>query len=212
MSDLSTLRSLPDIPRSNCNPHRIIMSATQTYEIKEWRLKQLPQGEINPYEDFELVTKTFEGPLEEGHVLVELVGLSNDPAQRTWLVDKPASEHYMSPVGLQHPHARHRRRRSHPLPPRLRPHRTFPRRPHQGLPPHPRSPYSLPARPHKAPTKRRYGRRHRPRLHPSAAYAGLLGTGEATSTDNVIVVSGAAGATGSTVVQIAKNVLGVKHV
>lgn len=49
-------------------------------------------------------------------------------------------------------------------------------------------------------------------LTAQTAYSGLLGTGKATSKDSVIVVSAAAGATGSSVAQIAKNVLGVKNV
>ena len=49
-------------------------------------------------------------------------------------------------------------------------------------------------------------------LTAQTAYSGILGTGKATSSDSVIVVSAAAGATGSMVVQIAKNVLGVKNV
>lgn len=44
------------------------------------------------------------------------------------------------------------------------------------------------------------------------AYIGLIEVGEASSKDKTIVVSGAAGATGSNVCQIAKNILGVKKV
>ena len=44
------------------------------------------------------------------------------------------------------------------------------------------------------------------------AYYGFLKVGKATSDDQCVVVSGAAGATGSMVVQIAKQVLGIKKV
>lgn len=44
------------------------------------------------------------------------------------------------------------------------------------------------------------------------AYFGFLYTAAATSKDSLVVVSGAAGATGSVVTQIAKRVLGIKNV
>lgn len=43
------------------------------------------------------------------------------------------------------------------------------------------------------------------------AYVGLVDIGKVTK-DDVVVVSGAAGATGSSVVQLAKNVIGCKKV
>lgn len=45
-----------------------------------------------------------------------------------------------------------------------------------------------------------------------AAHIGLLKVGKATSNDKTIIVTAAAGATGSMVCQIAKNVLGIKTV
>ena len=44
------------------------------------------------------------------------------------------------------------------------------------------------------------------------AYFGLLNAGECTSKDKTIVISGAAGATGSIAIQIAKHILKVPHV
>src|SRR3712207_2461427 len=52
----------------------------------------------------------------------------------------------------------------------------------------------------------------RPLKQALTAYFGFLKVGAASSKDRVVVVSGAAGATGSNVTQIAKNVLGIETV
>jgi len=189
---------------------------------RQWVLKQYPGPEgIDVFRDFELVTTplSFSEEKDQGKILLKLVYFSNDPAQRTWIVDKPEDQYYMPPV----------------KPGEVmisgavgRVVKSF----------HPDyssgdfvqgffgwSEYFVADVEGLAKTSSM----HRPAQIPSGispvdaialgttamtAYFGLLAptVGGATEKDNLIVASGAAGATGSVVAQIAKRVLGVKHV
>lgn len=83
---------------------------------RQWVIKAFPpvSGEINLDETFELKTMPLWGsenkPTEDqqqggaaGKLLLKMLVFSNDPAQRTWIVDKPAREHYRAVRLSVHP-------------------------------------------------------------------------------------------------------------
>ncbi len=64
---------------------------------RQWRLKERPVGMIGP-EHYELVTEPAPKPdLAAGEVLVKTLLLGFDPAMRGWVVDEPS---YLPPVGI----------------------------------------------------------------------------------------------------------------
>ena len=64
-------------------------------ENRKWILKERPQGLVKD-SDFELVTETLP-PIQEGEILLENMYLSFDPTQRGWLNDVPG---YLPPVQI----------------------------------------------------------------------------------------------------------------
>ena len=67
---------------------------------RQWLLKERPAGMIGP-EHFELVESAMPAPdLEAGQVLVKNLMLSFDPAMRGWVMDEPS---YLPPVPLGEP-------------------------------------------------------------------------------------------------------------
>lgn len=67
---------------------------------RQWLLKERPRGNIGP-EHFELVESPMPEPdLGKGEVLLKTLMLGFDPAMRGWVVDEPS---YLPPVGLGEP-------------------------------------------------------------------------------------------------------------
>ena len=67
---------------------------------RQWLLRERPQGNVGP-EHFELVQSAMPEPdLARGQVLVKTLMLGFDPAMRGWLVDEPS---YLPPVAIGEP-------------------------------------------------------------------------------------------------------------
>jgi NADPH-dependent curcumin reductase CurA len=67
---------------------------------KQWLLKERPTGMVGP-EHFELVESPMPSPdLSSGQVLLKTLTLGFDPAMRGWLMDVPS---YLPPVGIGEP-------------------------------------------------------------------------------------------------------------
>jgi NADPH-dependent curcumin reductase CurA len=65
---------------------------------KQWKVAKYPTVDFKPFETFHLETGV---PLEktrERQILIKTTHFSNDPAQRTWVTDKPENRHYTMPV------------------------------------------------------------------------------------------------------------------
>lgn len=167
---------------------------------RQWLLRERPTGSVGP-EHFELVTSAMPQPdLDAGQVLVKTLMLGFDPAMRMWLMDEPS---YLPPVAIGEPmRASGVGQVVQSKNPALPPGSLV-----QGLLNwqeysicDPASP--IPANPLPAGTP--------PGVALSVfgsttltAYFGLLDVGQPRSSDTVLV-SGAAGATGSMVAQIAR--------
>lgn len=184
-------------------------------QTKQWTVNAYPEGlptTTGPNPTFKLTEKPLP-ELQDGQVLVKNVFFSNDPAQRTWLTkyDDP-SRLYVPPVK---PGQTMRAGAISQVIETKAP--SLPKGAYlqgassewteyavasaAGLTP-------LPALPNNLSVTHYLGALG---LTGLTAYHGLVDVGRAAA-DDVLVVSGAAGATGSMVVQIAKKILGVKRV
>ncbi|KAI5780861.1 hypothetical protein EDC01DRAFT_667474 [Geopyxis carbonaria] len=181
---------------------------------RQWILNNfIPENRgIDIDADFTLTTSPLPSKLSPGELLIQQTHLSNDPAQRSWIVDKLPHEHYMPPVrpgqvmasfgvgtilATENPDFAVGDR----VLGMLNWQDYIVVDPSKAVMPVTKIPEGIDPVDYLA-------------LGTTAltAYFGLLRTAGATSSDNVVVVSAAAGATGSVVTQIAKRVLGIKHV
>ncbi|KAF3916603.1 hypothetical protein ABW20_dc0103519 [Dactylellina cionopaga] len=180
-----------------------------SYTTRQWVLKEQTEDNLDVNSAFNLITREISvSDLEDGDILVKNIYLSNDPAQRTWIHKTNVEGRlYRTPIKAGEP----------------------------------MEAFGVAEVIESKNSSYKQGERVVASLHwseysvlsPAAvffkasgdgtneltlgvtgitAYFGLLNVGAATSKDSTIVVSGAAGSTGSLVCQIAKNVLGIKNV
>lgn len=64
---------------------------------RQWRVVAYPSVDFDPFKTFNLEDSPIPD-LKANQVLVKTTHFSNDPAQRTWVTDKPADRHYTQPV------------------------------------------------------------------------------------------------------------------
>jgi NADPH-dependent curcumin reductase len=64
---------------------------------RQWRVVAYPGVDFDPFKTFNLEDSPIPD-LKANQVLVKTTHFSNDPAQRTWVTDKPANRHYTQPV------------------------------------------------------------------------------------------------------------------
>jgi len=184
---------------------------------REIYLTQWPKAnKIEVDTDFAIKEVEIPSPLPENSVLVKLIALSNDPAQRTWISDADPERHYVTPItpgntmgafGIGRViSSSHSDYNGGDLLLGVFGWREY------AVVPIPSTPTSF------GPTKLPAGTDPADFLSLGftalTAYFGLLSPRVvgATSSDKIVVVSGAAGATGSAATQIAKNVLGIELV
>lgn len=72
------------------------MTIATTY--KEWKVSRYPTVDFKPFETFCLETGLPVPSIGNGQLLIRTTHFSNDPAQRTWVTDKPENRHYTTPV------------------------------------------------------------------------------------------------------------------
>ncbi|KAK6357361.1 hypothetical protein TWF718_001674 [Orbilia javanica] len=185
------------------------------YSAKQWFVKKRTEGNINIQETFELVTKELStDDLKEGDLLAKGLLFSNDPTQRLWISkDSVEGKLYRAPIvdgELMQTYGIYEILESR--------NAEF----EKGDQVFARGNWADYCILSPDTTGDAGAFLFKVQGDPTAlltfgvtgitAYFGLLHSGAATSKDSTIVVSVAAGATGSVVCQIAKNVLGIKNV
>lgn len=185
-------------------------------QTKQWVLNAHPEGlpiTTGPTPTFKLVETTLPD-LEDGQALVKNVYFSNDPAQRGYIRKyEDPSRHYMTPVvpgdvmlsgaiaQVVEVKASHLKKGDYVLGATGGRWAQYAVEDAKGI-------QALAPLPNNLPITHYQGALGLPGF---TAYHGLVDVGE-VSKDDILVVSGAAGATGSMVVQIAKKMIGCKKV
>jgi NADPH-dependent curcumin reductase CurA len=182
---------------------------------RQWLLAHKPRDEPKldgPEQTFQLVDNVELPPLQAGELLVKLISLSNDPAQRGWIdPDIPAERLYVPPVPQGAPmfarglaevvesQSPHFQKGDHVLAQTgWSEYAVVPAAAAQPA-------HDLPGGKSKTHYLGALG------MTGYTAYFGLTAVVHAAP-DDIVVVSGAAGATGSMAVQIAKHIIGCKRV
>ncbi|KAK6344170.1 hypothetical protein TWF696_007812 [Orbilia brochopaga] len=180
-----------------------------SYTAKQWMVKEQTGDHLDIDKTFELVTKQLNvGDLKEGEVIAKITYISNDPAQRAWIHKKNIERRlYRPPI-----------RDGEPMEAFGVSEIVESRNPEYQkgdqvfgnifwadycILPVGSIVMKVPGDPTDIITLGISG---------LAAYFGLMNVGAVTPKDQTIVVSSAAGSTGSITCQIAKNILGIKHV
>jgi NADPH-dependent curcumin reductase CurA len=186
------------------------MSSSQPpRKTRQWILKNHPTGEVNLERTFKLVEKHLR-ELVDDEVLVKTLYISNDPAQRVWIAGDESPRLYVPPVRVGDVmrasligEVIDSKSAMIPSGSLIKAIASW-----TELSIQPASKCTLIP--------------HNPKLSPThylgalgttgvTAYYGLVEVAHATP-DDIVLVSGAAGATGSMAIQVAKNVIGCKKV
>lgn len=183
-------------------------------KTRQWQLAHKPRDEAKlegPDATFKLVEADLPEPKDD-ELLVKLLSLSNDPAQRGWIdADIPEERLYVPPVPLGAP------MRARGLAEVLESKSANYKKGDTVLAPVNWSEYAVVPASQTQPAKDLPGGKSKTHylgalgLTGLTAYFGLTKIAETTK-DDIVIVSGAAGATGSMVVQIAKKIIGAKRV
>lgn len=182
-------------------------------ETKQWIINEKPTAQVTD-QTFKLVTKAIPSTIPADSVLLKLLYLSNDPAQRGWIQKgmDPARAYFPPPnegdvmpargicMVLETGSSAQKYKKGDLVIAQVG-WSQYGVIGQDAIQPAPQVPGMDPA----------IGLGVLG-LTGTTAHYGLLTVGKATSSDQCVVVSGAAGATGSVVIQIAKHVLGISNV
>ncbi|KAG8629059.1 hypothetical protein KVT40_002924 [Elsinoe batatas] len=179
-------------------------------QTKQYLLAAHPKAEVNPSEQFKLVTTDLP-ELKDGQVLVKVRYLSNDPAQRGWISYHPNPERlYVPPVQINEV------MRAGGIGTIVKSNSSKFKEGDSVVATIGWTEYAVIGADQCTPLKSVPGLAETHFLGAlgmtgMTAFAGLEKV-DTTSKDELVVISGAAGATGSMAVQIAKHLIGVKKV